>query len=303
MALRALRPQDLADSLAMTTTPPLEHAYVKANGLRLHVVASGPPDGRLVILLHGFPEFWYGWRAQLTALASAGYRVLVPDQRGYNLSDKPRGIAAYTLEQLAQDVLGLIDAAGRDKAYLVGHDWGAAVAWWAALEHPHRVEQLVAINVPHPHVMRQTLSSSVPQLLRSWYIFFFQLPYFPEVLARRRDWQLLRNALTSTSRLGTFAEADLRRYCEAWSQPGAFTAMLNWYRAALRCPPTLGNPHVWVLTLLIWGAQDRFLSRRLAEPSVALCRRGELVILEGATHWVQHEEAEEVNRLILGFFS
>lgn len=286
----------------MTTIPPLEHAYVQTNGLRLHVVASGPADGRLVILLHGFPEFWYGWRAQITALASAGYRVLVPDQRGYNLSDKPRGIAAYTLEQLAQDVLGLVDAAGRDKASLVGHDWGAAVAWWTALEHPHRVEHLVAINVPHPQVMRQTLSSSVPQLLRSWYIFLFQLPYF-EVLARRNDWQALRSALTSTSRPGTFSEAELRRYREAWAQPGAFTAMLNWYRAALRRPPALRDPHIRVPTLLIWGAKDRFLSRRMAEPSVALCRPGELVILEGATHWVQHEEAEEVNRLILGFLS
>lgn len=285
------------------TAPPLEDMYTETNGLRLHVMASGPPDGPLVILLHGFPEFWYGWRAQITALSSAGYRVLVPDQRGYNLSDKPKGLGAYTLDQLTRDVLGLLVAAGRDKAYLVGHDWGAAVAWWTALTHPHRLEKVVAINVPHPHVMQQALRMSVQQLLRSWYIFFFQLPYLSEALARRNHWRLLRSVLTSTSRAGTFSEAQLQAYCEAWSQPGATTAMLNWYRAALRYPATPANPHVSTPTMLIWGARDRFLSRQLAEPSIELCRHGKLVILEEATHWVQHEEARRVNRLILDFFS
>lgn len=285
------------------TPASLENVYLDTNGVRLHAVVSGPGDGSLVILLHGFPEFWYGWREQIAVLADAGYRVLAPDQRGYNLSDKPEGLQAYAIDQLAADIVGLIQASGKEKALLVGHDWGAAVAWWIALKYPQRLEKLVVISVPHPQVMRQTLKSNMRQLLKSWYIFFFQLPHVPGILARRRDWQLMSRALTSTSRPGTFSEGDLRRYKEAWSQPGAYTAMLNWYRAALRYPADTENSLVCVPTLLIWGAEDRFLSCEMAEPSIALCEQGKLVLIEEATHWVQHEEAERVNQLMLNFFS
>lgn len=280
-----------------------EDMHIKTNGLHLHAVVSGPEDGPLVILLHGFPEFWYGWRAQITTLSDAGYRVLVPDQRGYNLSDKPKNLRAYAVDQLADDVVGLIDASGKGKALLVGHDWGAAVAWWTVLKHPQRFQKLVAINVPHPQVMQQTLRSDIEQLFRSWYIFFFQLPYLPEALARRNDWQMLSRALTTTSRPGTFSEADLQRYREAWSQPDAYTSMLNWYRAALRYPAELENPLVSVPTTLVWGAKDKFLSQKMAEPSIELCKQGRLVLVEEATHWVHHEEAEKVNELLLDFFA
>ncbi len=161
-----------------------EATFIHTNGVRLHVVQHGPVDGPLVILLHGFPEFWYGWRKQIPALAAAGYRVWAPDQRGYNLSDKPTGIDAYTLDQLVADVIGLIDAAGCDKVYLVGHDWGAAVAWWMALKYPQRVIKLVVSNVPHPIVMNRTVRRNFDQLRKSWYIFFFQIPWLPERLIR-----------------------------------------------------------------------------------------------------------------------
>lgn len=280
------------------------HRVIATNGVRLHTVEAGPPDGPLLILLHGFPELWYGWRNQLEPFAAAGFRVLAPDQRGYNLSDKPRGVAAYGLDRLAGDVVGLIDEAGREKAYLVGHDWGGAVAWWTAITHPQRLERLALLNVPHPLVMRRALRRNRVQRRRSWYMFFFQLPWLPERFLRRHDFAKAAAALTRTSRPGAFAGADLGRYRAAWAQPGALTGMVNWYRAMVRAMPARPRSlRVRVPTLLIWGARDRFLGRELAQPSIELCDDGRLVFLEDATHWVQHEEPGLVNCLIADFFA
>ena len=163
----------------------LDNQYIATNGVRLYVAQAGPNEGPLVILLHGFPEFSYGWKRQIPYLASAGYRVWTPDQRGYNLSDKPNGIAAYALDELATDVIGLIDAAGQKQVFLVGHDWGAAVAWWVASKYPDRLAKLVVMNVPHWVVIQKHLRRNLAQLRKSWYIFFFQIPWLPEILARR----------------------------------------------------------------------------------------------------------------------
>ena len=275
------------------------HTFIETNQVRLHVVQAGPADGQLVILLHGFPEFWYGWRYQIDTLAEAGFWVWSPDQRGYNLSDKPAGIAGYGIDTLAADVVGLIDAAGRKKAVVVGHDWGAAVAWWTAATYPERVERLVVLNVPHPVVMKQFASRDLGQILRSWYIGFFQLPWLPETLSRLGNWAMLMRTLRKSSRPGTFPDADLQEYRKAWSQPGAFTAMVNWYRAALRKPPSRQpSIRITVPTLLIWGVRDQFLKREMAQPSIDLCDNGRVVYFENATHWVQHEEAERVSELI-----
>lgn len=277
----------------------LEHHTVPTNGIRLHVVQVGPADGPLLILLHGFPECWYGWKHQLLPLADAGYRVWAPDQRGYNLSDKPRGIGAYGLDTLAADVVGLIDAAGRARAVVVGHDWGAAVAWWVAATYPERVERLVALNVPHPAVMKRYALRNPGQLLRSWYIGFFQLPWLPEVITRLGNWAAMSWTLRTSSRPGTFSDDDLTHYHAAWSQAGAMTAMMNWYRAALQRPPSRDtNIRITVPTLLIWGVRDAFLKRGMAQPSIDRCANGRLVFFENATHWVQHEEPEQVTRLI-----
>jgi len=280
----------------------LDHTYVQTNGIRLHVIQAGPSNGPLVILLHGFPEYWRGWVKQIEPLASAGFRVLVPDQRGYNLSDKPKSIAAYRIDELAKDVVGLIHTVGREKATIVGHDWGAAVAWWTALCHPQVVERLVILNVPHPVVMMRTLRRSLEQLRKSWYVFAFQLPWLPEAVARNNDWQVAVEALRNTSRPGTFTDEDIELYRQAWWRKDAFTSMLNWYRAAVRHPLRFPDDvRIHVPTLVIWGAQDRFLSRKMAQPSVDLCDEGRLVMIEEATHWVQHEEAERVNELLLRF--
>ncbi|GAB2560169.1 alpha/beta fold hydrolase [Spirosoma aerophilum] len=281
----------------------MTHTFVDINSaspVRLHVVQAGPDDGPLIILLHGFPEFWYGWKNQIDALAEAGYCVWVPDQRGYNLSDKPNGIDAYSLDTLVADVIGLIDAAGRQKAVVVGHDWGAAVAWWTAVSYPERVERLVVLNVPHPIVMKKYASSNLGQMMRSWYIGFFQLPWLPETLSSAGNWSMFVRTLLSSSRPGTFRRADLQQYKAAWSQPGAVTAMINWYRASLRKPPARRSSiRVTIPTLLIWGTRDKFLKREMAQPSIDLCDNGRLVFLENASHWVQHEEARRVIELII----
>lgn len=275
--------------------------FVETNGVRLHVVEAGPQDGPPVVLLHGFPEFWYGWRAQLPALAGAGLRVIVPDQRGYNTSSKPRGIAAYAIERLAGDVVGLLDEAEERRACIVGHDWGALVAWWLALAHPDRVERLAVLNVPHPAVMRRQLASNPRQLLRSWYVLMFQLPWLPEALLRRGNFAMLARALRG-GRRGTCSDADLARYRQAWAQPGALGAMLDWYRAAPRIAARpLPSVRVRVPTLLLWGARDRFLGRELAAPSAALCDDGALHFYERASHWLQHDEAASVNERLTAF--
>lgn len=280
----------------------MEHQDITSNGIRLHVVQEGPADGRLLILLHGFPEFWYGWRKQIPFFAGAGYRVWAPDQRGYNLSEKPRGIAAYNLDALAADVVGLIDAAGQEKAFLVGHDWGGAAAWWVAAKYPQRLEKLVTLNAPHGAVMSKSLSRNPAQRRKSWYMFFFQLPWLPELVSRRRNWRMLTGMLRSSGRSGTFSDADLAEYRQAWSQPGAYSAMLNWYRAMMRARPTPApRQPVSVPTLLLWGAQDHFLGRQLAEDSIKRCSQGRLVFLEDATHWLHHEQPGRVNALMHEF--
>jgi pimeloyl-ACP methyl ester carboxylesterase len=281
----------------------LRHRTVATNGVRLHAVEAGPADGRLLILLHGFPELWHGWHRQIEPLAAAGFRVLAPDQRGYNLSDKPRGVASYRIDELARDAIGLIDAAGRERGSIIGHDWGGAVAWWAGIAHPQRIERLALLNIPHPFVMRHHLFHNRAQRRKSWYIFFFQLPWLPEAYFRRRNWAYGVGALAATSRPGTFSAADLAVYREAWSQPGAITAMINWYRAALRMPPPRpASLRVTVPTLLIWGTGDRFLGQEMAQPSIDLCDDGRLALLD-ATHWVQHEEPGEVGRLLAEFLA
>ncbi|UPL49712.1 alpha/beta fold hydrolase [Hymenobacter sublimis] len=280
----------------------LEHHHVPTNGIRLHVVQCGPVSGPLVLLLHGFPEFWYGWRHQLQALAAAGYRVWAPDQRGYNLSDKPARVADYRIGQLGADMLGLLDAAGQEKVVVIGHDWGAAVTWWLAAHHPERLHRVAILNVPHPAVLGRALRRTPRQLVKSWYIFFFQLPWLPEQLFRRRGFRFGRGALRGTSWPGTFTTADLRMYTEAWAQPGAVTGMINWYRAAFRNARQTGRPgRITIPVRLLWGKQDAFLEPGLAQLSLEMCEQGELTYFDRATHWLHQEEPAAVNKLLLEF--
>jgi epoxide hydrolase 4 len=270
-----------------------------------------------VVLLHGFPDCWFGWERQIEALAGAGYRVIAPDQRGYNLSEKPRGVRAYRLDTLVEDVRRLADeVAPRQRFHLVGHDWGAFVAWWVALRYPVRLTTLAILNVPHPVAFQRRLRRSVRQLLKSWYVFACQPPWLPEWLLGRNNFARLEKALRRSGRPAavagpaTFSDRDLTQYRAAWAQPGALSAMLNWYRAAVRYPalsPLAGSDalarrlRVTVPTLILWGVHDVALEREMAMSSAALCKDGHLVFFEDASHWVHRDEANEVNARLLGF--
>lgn len=280
----------------------LEKSFIQVNGIRLHVVQAGPKTGPPVLLLHGFPEYWYGWRKQIPALAQAGCRVIAPDQRGYNLSDKPAGIRAYRVHELVNDVVGLIDALEYEKINLVGHNWGAVVAWALAIWRPERLHRLGILNAPHPAVMARFLSRDPDQLRRSWYVGYFQIPWLPEAGLRAQDLRWLARALRGSGKLHTFSKEDILEYKKAWSQPGALTAMLNWYRAAVQYRPAIPkDSRVRVPTLMLWGMKDVALTHRLARPSMDYCDDGRLVLFPEATHWVQLDEAEEVTKHLLDF--
>ena len=280
----------------------LAHRYADLGDVRLHYVEAG--EGSLVLLLHGFPQFWYQWRHQIPALVEAGFRVVAPDMRGYNLSDKPLGVRAYRVELLARDVERLILACGEQTAVVVGHDWGAIAAWIAAMRHPERVEKLAILNVPHPARSLDGLLSPM-QLLRSSYMFFFQIPRLPEEVIRAGDFGLLRSVFRSDPvQPEALTAEDIERYIEAIAQPGVLTASLNYYRALPRNPREMRAllQRVEAPVLVIWGEKDRFLSRRLAEPprlwvpNLVRVKR-----LPDASHWVAEDRPLEVNTLLLDF--
>jgi len=278
----------------------LEETFINTNGIRLHTVMAGPQSGPPIVLLHGFPENWRCWIKQIPTLAQAGCRVIVPDQRGYNLSDKPKGLKAYRVDELVKDIISLIDALEYEKVNLVGHDWGAGVAWMLAIKYPERLHRLGIINVPHPAVISRFLARDFEQMRRSLYALFFQLPWLPELSLRAGDWDLAANSLCRSSRPTAFTEEDIQKYKEAWSQPGAMTAMLNWYRAAFWHRPSVTDEmRVRIRTLILWGVNDIALSRRMARPSLDYCEDGNLIFFPDATHWVQREEAEDINKHLL----
>src|SRR4051794_841959 len=278
----------------------LREGYADVADVTLHYVEAG--DGPLVVLLHGFPEFWYGWRLQIAPLVAAGFRVVAPDLRGYNLSSKPEDRAAYTADKLAADVRDLIGERGAQSAMLVGHDWGGTAAWTAAMNHPEVVDRLVILNAAHPRKLNEGLRHP-SQLARSWYFFYFALPDLPEHHVRAKDWEFFQHFLRDAQPPHTEQETD--RYIEAWSQEGAAAAMIDYYRAAVRPPKgTKTDLHpIPAPPLVIWGEKDRYPGPKLAEPppeDVPNPHRGEPP--PGPSHLVPHDEAERVTDLLIDFF-
>jgi pimeloyl-ACP methyl ester carboxylesterase len=280
----------------------LREGYAEIGGVRLHYVEAG--KGPLIVLLHGFPEFWYGWRQQIEPLAAAGFRVVAPDMRGYNLSSRPKGVQAYDTDQLTADIRGLIQERGATSALLAGPDWGGSVAWATAMNHPEVVDRLAILNAAHPRKLSQGLRHP-GQLRKSWYFFFFDLPELPESVVHADRWHFFRHFLRDARPAFTPEETD--RYVEAWSQPGAATGMINYYRSSVRTSPKKAEAALRPIkapTLVIWGQRDRYLGPELAEPDhddVPSLDRVER--LPDASHWVHHDEAERVAQLLTDFFA
>jgi pimeloyl-ACP methyl ester carboxylesterase len=282
--------------------PPLERLAIAANGLQFHALAAGPTEGPLLMLLHGFPETSHGWSRQILPLAAAGFRVVAPDQRGIGLSSKPAGVAAYRIDRLAADIVAIVRALGRERAQVVGHDWGGAVTWYLAAHHADVVERVAILDAPHPAVFAAYLRRHPSQLARSWYMAFFQVPQLPEALLRAANFRRLTRALLATSRPGAFSSADLDLYRSAWAEPGALTGMLNWYRALrLRAPASPADAPLTLPVRLMWGDRDEALEPGLADASIERCTAGELFHFPQATHWLHREEPERVNALLLEF--
>jgi epoxide hydrolase 4 len=284
------------------------HRRIDVGEVTLHVAEARPngeadevPDGvPLVVFMHGFPELWWSWRHQLRAFADAGFWAVAPDMRGYNESDKPVGVAHYEVEKLAGDINGLVRALGRNNAIVVGHDWGAAVAWIVAEYFPEVVSRLAILNVPHPLQMARGLST-LKQLRKSWYMFFFQLPFgLPEKALAASNYAALRK----TFEVDGFLPAEIEPYVEAMKKPGAATAAMSYYRAAIRRGALGRSPKTKVIdcpVLVIWGDQDRHLGKEMSTPPARFVPDARVEHIPGASHWVQNAAPERVNELLLAF--
>ncbi len=280
------------------------HRKLDTGRVRLHCVEAG--GGAPVLLLHGFPEFWYSWRHQLRGLAEAGFHAIAPDLRGYNESDRPAGVHRYRLEELLGDVAGLIRGLDRGPVFLVGHDWGGVLAWRFAAGYPGLVRRLAVLNAPHPAAYREQLRRNPGQWIRSWYVLFFQLPWLPEWLLRVGDFALLERTWRRQPVHPTaFSERDLAEYKRTFRGRGALTGPLNYYRAALRYSRDLHRPPqvVRVPTLVIWGERDAYLSVCLLEGLERWATDLRVERLADASHWVQNDVPERVNRLLIDFFT
>jgi pimeloyl-ACP methyl ester carboxylesterase len=286
----------------------LTHGFATVNGVRLHYAESG--SGDLVIFLHGFPEFWYSWRHQLIALAPH-FHVVAPDLRGYNLSDKPANVADYRIEVLVEDVIGLIDHFAARSAAIVGHDWGAGVAWAVAQKYPDRISKLAVLQVPPAAAWRANMGAR--QLLRSWYMFFFQLPRLPEwVIARNQFAGLDGMFKERVARPNSFSDADVAAYKEALRRPGALTAALNYYRAnvvrlmrrssSVEGARAVHDNRIRVPTLFIFGEQDFAILPQTVKGIAGFINAPYRELrIQDSNHWVQNEAAEEVNAALLEF--
>ncbi|MBD2180898.1 alpha/beta hydrolase [Planktothrix sp. FACHB-1355] len=279
-----------------------QHNYINTNGIKLHCVTQG--EGSLMLMLHGFPEFWYSWRYQIPQF-SKDFKVVALDLRGYNDSDKPTNKSAYVMDEFIKDVKGAIETLGYQKCVLVGHDWGAAIAWNFAYTYPEIVERLIIMNVPHPAKFFQAFFTNPQQLMRSWYIFFFQLPVLPEFVLQLSDYKAIKSVFIKTTfNKNNFASADIETYKNAAAKPGAIKAMLSYYRNIFR---QVFIKEVWqileVPTLMIWGENDTALGKELTYGTEAYVRDFQIKYIPNCSHWVQQDRPEVVNQYMREFLA
>eukprot|EP00331_Platyophrya_macrostoma_P001896 CAMPEP_0176424766 /NCGR_PEP_ID=MMETSP0127-20121128/11020_1 /TAXON_ID=938130 /ORGANISM="Platyophrya macrostoma, Strain WH" /LENGTH=354 /DNA_ID=CAMNT_0017805861 /DNA_START=45 /DNA_END=1109 /DNA_ORIENTATION=- len=292
------------DQVSNKVRTPLRFERVPTNGIRLHTVIAGDPSKPLVILLHGFPEFWKAWENQIDELVAAGYYVMVPDQRGYNLSPKPKNIGDYKMTQLANDVLGLIEYAGKEKAYLAGHDWGALVSWYLITQRPEKFYKAVIVSAPHSNAAAKLMKTDPDQRKRLGYMKLFMLPFIPQYKLAKNNFQYLEETLLKTSNPGTFSSEDFRAYKLSWCDRGTINCLMNWYRTIIFRPTRFakGKTGAKIPVKIIWGAKDHALKKELAEESLKYCENGSLDVIEDASHWVLHEQPRKVSKLIIDFY-
>jgi pimeloyl-ACP methyl ester carboxylesterase len=234
-------------------------------------------------------------------LAQAGFRVIVPDQRGYNDSDKPGRIEDYRVEELVRDIANMTETLGYDSAHVAAHDWGGGVAWQLAIRNPNRVRKLVIFDTPHP-IAGRDFATQEEKI--NWFRTFFQIPVIPEWTARLGNWYVQAKTLRDTALPGAFSDEKMNLYRSAWDNDGAMSAMINWYRAAYRFPPTqAGEQRVSVPTLLVVAPDDAFIPSDLTRASTKYLDHGRLLALDAGTHWVLQEDPEGTSRILIDFFS
>lgn len=275
-----------------------QHEYIVSNGIRLHYVTQGQRP--LMLMLHGFPEFWYSWRHQIPEFAK-DYKVVALDLRGYNESDKPKEKSAYVMSEFIKDVEGVIRGLGYDRCILVGHDWGGAIAWNFTYAHPEMVERLIVMNIPHPAKFAEGLRTP-QQLMRSSYAFFFQLPVLPELVLQAANYGVIERMFTGMAvNKSAFTPADIDAYKEAVAKHGALTAMLNYYRNALSSFRQQDWSLLNVPTLMIWGEKDTALGKELSYGTEKYVRDFQLRYIPNCSHWVQQERPEVANQYMREF--
>lgn len=275
---------------------------VSVNKVILSVLTAGPPDGEPVVILHGFPEYALSFKKQILHLAGHGYFVIAPDQRGYHLSSKPLFPKNYALPKLCQDVLGLMDHFKIKKAYLLGHDWGSIVSWQLISLYPERFLKAVITSSPHASVIRKHLFTDVSQILKSWYIFFAQIPLIPEALLKADSYEFFKRKIRESSLYGPYDESELSALQESWVKNKSMKPMLNWYRAMSKNRSKKLGGKISVPVTLLWGKCDPFVGSQMAFECAELCESCEVILFNETGHWPHHERADEINRLLLEAF-
>jgi len=276
---------------------------IQANGLRFRVLADGPPDGELVLLLHGFPEGAESWTRQIDAIARSGALAVAPDMRGYGRSDAPSTVEDYRLDALVEDTAQIIKAFGRERAHVAGHDWGAMVAWYFAAAHPEMTYTLTVLSVGHPAALADAVTNDADQKKRSEYVRLFLMEGKAESVLADDDFRRLRGMFG-----GKLPNSVVDGYVRSLSRPGRLTAGLNYYRANLSREQwwagLRANLNITTATVLVWGDQDPALGKQQAEKSADhVAADFRLEVLEGAGHWLQFERPAEVNRSLIQVLS
>jgi len=298
----------LSQGLEKRRDEAIRFEFVPTNGQTFEVAMCGQGED-LALCLHGFPEHALSWREQLPVLARLGYRAWAPNQRGYGRSSRPKKVSDYDIEKLTADVAGLIDASGAKRTVLIGHDWGAVVAWTFAAQRIRPLDALIIMNVPHPVCYLERLFRSA-QFFKSWYIYFFQLPWLPEWLLTRRNARAVSGmVLRSSTNREKFPRDLLDVFQRNGQIPGAVTAMLNWYRAAFRRAMRRGGlmrndfPLIHSRTLMIWGEEDAALDKSTTYDTARYVTDLTMRYLPGVSHWVQQDATQAVNEMMICFLT